>query len=497
MIGRAKKSRGAARVRKEKPEDTHVVRIALTGGPCAGKSSALAHLRDKATEAGFDVYCAPEVATLLFNSGIVYPNTDKTEEVYNFQMCLTRMQLILERNMTDIVAKTGRPSIIIFDRGLLDAKGYMTPAMWKGCLESLYSGREGATGVTEEYCLGRYDGVLHLVTAADGAEEHYKSGDVTDDSGNTVVRREGLVEAKELDMKMRECWKGHPRHCVVENKPGGTFQDKLDEAAKAVLELAEGLHSIDPNEDGTKKGMRKSVSFHENVTVENATGKQIVKNLSFQSSYWNNPVDDDKLEEAAKKAAEEKPVGFFSTLKKNLSFQSSYWNDPADDEKIEDEAKKTALANVEEKMKAREEKKSTGVIATIKKNLSFQSSYWGDFPDEEKIEEEAVKAEKAQRLKEVEEAAAQKKAERATPMKKNMSFQSNYWNETPDDDAVKNVAEAEETKEAAEEEKPKVEETEAEVAEAKPEVEEAKPIETSKQTSFLNTEDDDDDAPTI
>ena len=33
---------------------------------------------------------------------------------------------------------------------------------------------------------GRYDGVVHLVTAADGAPEHYKYGVVEDDSGGQV-----------------------------------------------------------------------------------------------------------------------------------------------------------------------------------------------------------------------------------------------------------------------------------------------------------------------
>ena len=47
---------------------TKVTRVALTGGPCAGKSSALKHLVENATANGFDVLTAPEIATLYFNS---------------------------------------------------------------------------------------------------------------------------------------------------------------------------------------------------------------------------------------------------------------------------------------------------------------------------------------------------------------------------------------------------------------------------------------------
>ena len=43
-----------------------MVRIALTGGPCAGKSSALAEMLAAATASGFDVYLVPETATTVF-----------------------------------------------------------------------------------------------------------------------------------------------------------------------------------------------------------------------------------------------------------------------------------------------------------------------------------------------------------------------------------------------------------------------------------------------
>ena len=87
-VGRAKSVRGAKAYRAE-PTKTHVVRVALTGGPCAGKSSALARLTSLATKEGFDVYVAPESATLLFNSGVVVDWAD-SEANYNFQVALMR-----------------------------------------------------------------------------------------------------------------------------------------------------------------------------------------------------------------------------------------------------------------------------------------------------------------------------------------------------------------------------------------------------------------------
>ena len=41
-------------------------------------------------------------------------------------------------------------------------------------------------------------GVIHLVTAADGAEKHYKFGHTTDDAGLAVFRRETPAIAREV-----------------------------------------------------------------------------------------------------------------------------------------------------------------------------------------------------------------------------------------------------------------------------------------------------------
>ena len=53
-------------------------------------------------------------------------------------------------------------------------------------------------GISEDYALRRYDAVIHMVTAADGARQFYKCGQVTDDSGHEVLRRETPDEAVAL-----------------------------------------------------------------------------------------------------------------------------------------------------------------------------------------------------------------------------------------------------------------------------------------------------------
>eukprot|EP00746_Dinoflagellata_sp_MGD_P025593 gnl/MRDRNA2_/MRDRNA2_160208_c0_seq1.p1 gnl/MRDRNA2_/MRDRNA2_160208_c0~~gnl/MRDRNA2_/MRDRNA2_160208_c0_seq1.p1 ORF type:complete len:300 (+),score=58.61 gnl/MRDRNA2_/MRDRNA2_160208_c0_seq1:44-943(+) len=229
-----------ATVYDRKPAQTDVVRIALTGGPCAGKSSGLDAIVKAGTAEGFDVYTAPETATLIFNSGMHFPSDP--EAVFTFQCGLARMQLQMERSLTAMAAATGRPSIIVFDRGLLDAKGYMSLRDWERMLTCIGGGdnADNKTGVSENYLLARYDGVIHMVTAADGAEKFYKWGKTTDDSGATVIRNETPAMARELDRKMQDAWFGHTMHVIVPNR--GSFKEKITQVSSTVLNIAKNKH---------------------------------------------------------------------------------------------------------------------------------------------------------------------------------------------------------------------------------------------------------------
>ena len=98
-----------------------------------------------------------------------------------------------------------------------------------------------AQAIDDNYLLQRYDGVIHLVTAADGADAHYKWGIVEDDSGGRVYRRETPAEAIEQDRKLQDAWRLHTKHVVVQNTSCG-FQSKLETATGAVLAIAREAH---------------------------------------------------------------------------------------------------------------------------------------------------------------------------------------------------------------------------------------------------------------
>jgi len=69
-----------------------VKKIVLTGGPCAGKTTALARIEEDLTEKGYKVFVVGESATELIKSG-VRPFGDKCLDMVTFQKMIMLYQL--------------------------------------------------------------------------------------------------------------------------------------------------------------------------------------------------------------------------------------------------------------------------------------------------------------------------------------------------------------------------------------------------------------------
>lgn len=87
----------------------------------------------------------------------------------------------------------------------------------------------------------RYDCVIHMVTAAIGAEQHYNF------ESNTV-RSELADQARMIDRKLMSAWMGHPSYILISNACPSTgqvigFDEKLDRVTQAVLGFA-GIQDI-------------------------------------------------------------------------------------------------------------------------------------------------------------------------------------------------------------------------------------------------------------
>ena len=180
-----------------------VTKIVITGGPCAGKSTAMSTIQSELTKLGYKVYFIAESATEVITSGV-------TPDLNNFQKHLLQLQLDKEKMYENIAKDNEAKTVIVLDRGVLDSKPYMKPGEFESICKELHT--------SELELRDNYDAVFHLVTAAKGAEEFYTTA-------NNAARRETAEEAAAMDDKGIEAWTGHPHFRVIDNSTD--FDEKI------------------------------------------------------------------------------------------------------------------------------------------------------------------------------------------------------------------------------------------------------------------------------
>ncbi len=198
-----------------------IKKIVLTGGPCAGKTTALVKVIEHFSSLGYKVFTIPEVPTMFSQSGMDYL-TDNKDFFYEGEKATLEVQLELEDKFQRIAEQCEEPSMIICDRGAMDISAYMKPEMWEKITASVGT----STSLLRDH---RYDAVLHLVSAADGAEKYYTTT-------NNKQRTEGLTLARELDKKViNACNKLHRVLNEISNVLG--IPQPIVEERKYIVEL--------------------------------------------------------------------------------------------------------------------------------------------------------------------------------------------------------------------------------------------------------------------
>ena len=203
-----------------------ITKLVITGGPCAGKSTALSHIQTAFSQYGYTVLFVAESATELITGGVA-PWTCANN--FEFQKNLLRLQLEKEKIYEAAAANMDCEKVLIVcDRGALDSKVYMREAEFSLMLAHL--------GLNEVELRDNYDCVFHLVSAAKGAQEYYTTA-------NNAARTETLEEAAALDDKFIYAWTGHPHFRVIDNSTD--FAEKIN---RLIAEISAYLGEPEPYE---------------------------------------------------------------------------------------------------------------------------------------------------------------------------------------------------------------------------------------------------------
>ena len=190
-------------------EAGRVRRIAVTGGPGAGKTSLW---REIVAEHGERIVPVPEVATLMLRH--VFPPVQSEHERRAVQRSIFRVQHDLE---TVHEAQLAPGQVLLCDRGTPDGGGY-----WP-------EGHEAFSAAMQTTCeaeLARYEAVVFLQTAA--------AGDLAI-ADNNDTRTEDRETAVAIDRRLHALWARHPRFFHVPCEP--VFADKLQNALAVIRSL--------------------------------------------------------------------------------------------------------------------------------------------------------------------------------------------------------------------------------------------------------------------
>ena len=119
-----------------------------------------------------------------------------------------KTQISLENSFTEIANEAAKnlegdnknKIVLLIDRGLMDGSAFITEEKWQELLDKMEI--KDISEVRED----RYDAVIHMVSAADGAKDFY----VTQIEGES--RYEDEEAAIEQDMKLRKAYSGMSPH---------------------------------------------------------------------------------------------------------------------------------------------------------------------------------------------------------------------------------------------------------------------------------------------
>lgn len=242
-------------------------RIVLTGGPGSGKTTVLNSIVNMYTSLGVKVVVVSETATEIINSGIK-PFGDDKIEMLDFQKLVLSLQLSKEKIYDEAIrmyqkVHPNEDILIIYDRGSIDNKAYITDEEFDAVMQSVCD---------DDYStiLNKYDLIIDLV----GSKKFYTLE-------NNKARSESADVALTLGEKTLKSWVGHPKVKIV--GPKENMNDKVSEVVSYINELL------------SKKNQKKQAKYL--VSIKDCNLSEISKNgvtAYIEQYYLSSPNNEEK-----------------------------------------------------------------------------------------------------------------------------------------------------------------------------------------------------------
>ena len=200
--------------------EKRITKIALTGGPAAGKTTLISRiLKEFTVDDGWKVITVPETATELI-SGFGLGPFENCMSMLQFQYFVIGDQLHKEQLAIKGAETVPQDKIlIIFDRAIFDDRAYIPQDEFEEVLKSF--------DTTPAEMVTHYDAVLHLVTCAKGAEFAYNYGN--------EARYEDVETARMRDDQTLDAWSAHPNVHIIDNSVD--FEDKINRAIAEIYKI--------------------------------------------------------------------------------------------------------------------------------------------------------------------------------------------------------------------------------------------------------------------
>lgn len=189
----------------------NVIRIAISGGPCSGKSTAIEYIKRYFEKKDIPVFVLEESARILLENGADRSN------MLEFENAVFNHQLEAEEKLDELIKEADvieQESIIaIYDRGVVDAYGYLNEADRNKLIKR--------TGIDLINAWCRYDAVMFLETA-----ENYETD---------AERTESEEEARRISDSILSVWMGHPHLRYIKAKE--QIEDKFKSLKNEIKSL--------------------------------------------------------------------------------------------------------------------------------------------------------------------------------------------------------------------------------------------------------------------